>query len=124
MRRFLFLVVLLPVTVAAIAVSVANRGTVTFSLDPFGVTAPEWSVTAPLFALLFAALALGVLIGGVATWTRQHKWRQAARSERANAQRLRQEVERLRQRLPVHPAIAGPAAPSAPAGPGADRDAA
>jgi uncharacterized integral membrane protein len=108
-RRFLIVIILLPVTIAAIVLSVANREPVTFSLDPFGATSPQWSLTAPLFVLLFAALAIGVLAGGVATWMRQRKWRHAARSERANAQRLRQEVERLRQRATT-PAIAGPSA--------------
>ena len=108
MRRFLILVVLLPLAIIAVALSVANRQAVTFSLNPFGAASPEWSVMAPLFVLLFAALAIGVLVGGVATWTRQRKWRQAARHERANAQRLRQEVERLRERVITAPAIAGP----------------
>jgi hypothetical protein len=43
-------------------------------------------------------LAVGIVIGGVATWVRQGRWRQAARAERANADRLRREAERLRER--------------------------
>ena len=111
MRRFLTYLILVALAIVAIALSVANREAVTFSLDPFGAASPRWSLTAPLFVLLFAALALGVLAGGVATWMRQHKWRRAARSERANAQQLRQEVDRLRQRVTTAaPAITGPAA--------------
>jgi uncharacterized integral membrane protein len=109
MRRLVILFVLVPLAVIAIVLSVANRETVSFSFDPFGVTDPPWAIRAPLFVLLFATLAIGVLTGGVATWLRQHKWRRAARGERANAQRLRQEVERLRERPTVIvPAIAGP----------------
>ena len=49
-----------------------------------------------MFVLLFAALAIGVVIGGVAAWLGQSKWRFAARLERSNIARLRREVERLR----------------------------
>ena len=78
------------------------------SLDPFGGAAPRWSIELPLFILLFATLGLGILIGGIATWFGQGKWRRAARAERANAARLRQEVERLRERVSTGPALAPP----------------
>jgi uncharacterized protein HemY len=115
MRRFLVLFVLLPLAVIVVALSVANRELVTLSLDPFGSPAPRWSLTLPLVVVLYATLGLGVLLGGVATWLKQGKWRQAARAERANAARLRQEVERLRERI----AASLPALPSQ-----SDRDAA
>ncbi len=115
MRRLLTYIVLVPLAVVVIALSVANRAAVSLSLDPFGVTSPPWAVRAPLFVFLFAALALGVLVGGAATWLRQGKWRQAARSERASAQRLRREVEQLRQQAAAVTAVTGPPA---------DRDAA
>ncbi len=110
MRRFLIYLLLVLLAVIAIALSVANRDVVTFSLDPFGAPSPRWSLTAPMFMFLFAALALGVVVGGVATWTRQSKWRRAARRERANAQQLRSEIDRLRQQVTMMPAITGPSA--------------
>jgi hypothetical protein len=116
MRRFVNLFLLLPLALVIVTLSVANRGAVTFSLDPFGTPLPALSITAPLFILLFIALALGIVIGGVAAWVRQGKWRRLARSERANAERLRQEAERLRAQI----AAARPALP----GPSAERDAA
>ncbi len=115
MRRFLIIFILLPLAIVVVALSVANRDLISFHLDPFGVTSPQWSLTAPLYVLLFAALALGVLTGGTATWARQRKWRHAARREHANAERLRQENERLRQHTAPARAITGPPA---------DRDAA
>ena len=96
MRRFLFLVFLLPLGVAAVALSVANRDIVTLSLDPMGLLGRGWSVSLPQFVLLFGVLGVGVIIGGVAAWLGQSKWRYAARLERANIARLRHEVERLR----------------------------
>jgi hypothetical protein len=97
MRRFLFFVILLPLGVIAVALSVANRETVRLSLDPAGTLGPAWSVSLPMFVLLFAVLAIGVVIGGVSAWLGQSKWRYAARAERGNTQRLRREVERLRE---------------------------
>jgi hypothetical protein len=99
MRRFISLFVLLPLAVVIVFISVANRGAATFSLDPFGTASPALSMTAPLFVFLFAALALGVIVGGIAAWFGQGRWRRAARSERANAARLRRDVESLRERL-------------------------
>jgi uncharacterized integral membrane protein len=99
MRRFLTLFVLFPVAIVVVVLSVANRGPVAFSLDPIGAGSTGWTVSAPLYVFLFAALAVGILIGGVATWIRQGRWRQAARAERANAERLQRETERLRERL-------------------------
>jgi hypothetical protein len=95
-RRFLFFIFLLPLGVIAVALSVANRQPVTLALDPSGKLGPAWALSLPMFVLLFAVLAVGVFVGGVAAWLGQSKWRYAARSERANATRLRREVERLR----------------------------
>ena len=99
MRRFLTLFVLLPIAIVVVALSVANRASVTFSLDPIGAAAPGWSASGPLYVFLFAAVALGIVIGGVAAWLRQGRWRHAARVERANAERLRTEVAQLRQQI-------------------------
>jgi uncharacterized membrane protein YciS (DUF1049 family) len=107
MRRFLFLFVLVPVAIVVIALSVANRAPVTFSLDPLGAVS-SFSLTAPLFFFLFAALAAGVVIGGIATWIGQGRWRRAARAERANAARLRAEAEQLRASAASGTALTAP----------------
>ncbi len=120
MRRFLIYFVFLPIAILVVVLSVANRDTVTLSLDPIGGGAPGWSVSAPFYVFLFAAVALGVVIGGVATWFRQGRWRRVARSERANAERLRGEVGHLRERLEAAQSVGGKAL----APPRVDRDAA
>jgi hypothetical protein len=99
MRRAVLLLILVPLAIVAIVLSVANRASVTFSLDPFGGDPPALSLTAPFFVFLFATLAFGVLVGGIAAWVRQGRWRSLARAERAELARSRQEVERLRQRI-------------------------
>jgi uncharacterized integral membrane protein len=102
MRRVLFLIILVPLAIVMVILSVANRSPVVFSLDPFGGNALSFS--GPLFVFLFAALLLGVIIGGVATWLRQGRWRHAARVARAEAGRLRGELERQRARPAELPA--------------------
>jgi uncharacterized integral membrane protein len=105
MRRFLILFVFLPIAIVVVVLSVANRGSVTFSLNPLGEAGPGWSATGPFYVFLFAAVAFGIVIGGVATWFRQSRWRQAARVARADAEHLRAEVAALRQRVDSIPAL-------------------
>jgi uncharacterized integral membrane protein len=107
MRRFLTLFVMLPVAVIVILLSVANRQAVTFSLDPIRGDAGGWVFQAPLFAMLFAAAILGILVGGVATWIGQARWRHAARAERANADRLRVDVEQFRAQIAANTVALG-----------------
>lgn len=61
-----------PVVVAAAVVAVANRQSVVFSLDPFSPGASALSFSAPLFLFLFAAVAVGVVLGGVTAALSRH----------------------------------------------------
>jgi hypothetical protein len=56
-----------PAVVVAAVVAVANRQHVIFSLDPFSQAAPVFAIRVPLFVLLFLALVLGILLGGMAS---------------------------------------------------------
>jgi uncharacterized integral membrane protein len=98
MLRFLGLLILLPIAVVVVALAVANRHAVMLSLDPFNPTAPALSVQAPLYLVVFAAVALGILLGGIGAWTNQGRWRREARARRAEAARWRSEAMRLRER--------------------------
>ncbi|MBF9233197.1 lipopolysaccharide assembly protein LapA domain-containing protein [Microvirga alba] len=113
MIRFLKALVLLPVAILIVLLAVANRGVVTLSLDPFSQDAPEFAVQVPLFAVIFAAVAIGVLIGGTATWIAQGKHRRARRQFKREVSRLRDEAERLRAQtpMPVLPASLPPSQP-------------
>mgnify|MGYP000845960920 CR=1 FL=1 len=103
MRRFISLLILIPLAAVVVLFSVANRHAVMVSLDPFHGATPALTFSAPLFVLLFGALALGVLIGGIATWARQGRWRRAARKIEAEAVPLRDEVTKLRHAPPPPP---------------------
>jgi len=104
MRRFLSYVIFIPLAIVIVVLAVANRHLVTLSFDPFNPTAPALSVGVPLFVLLFAALALGVMVGGLAVWFRQGRWRRLARNERLEVEKLRREVDRRRE-IPSAPTI-------------------
>ncbi len=96
MIRFLKALILLPIAILVVLLAVANRAPVTLSLDPFSQEAPEFSTQVPLFAVIFAAVMVGILIGGTASWLAQGKNRSARRRLRREANTLRNETERLR----------------------------
>ena len=79
MKKFLTWLFWAPIAFILIALSVANRKIVTFSLDPISTSDPLLSFDVPLFLLLLAAMLTGLFIGGVAAWLNQGKWRRAAR---------------------------------------------
>lgn len=97
MLRFIKALVMLVVAVVVILLAVANRGLVQLSLDPFSAEAPELAYQVPLYAVIFAAVALGVVIGGIGAWLAQSKHRRAEREYRREVRDLRQETERLRR---------------------------
>ncbi|SFL97251.1 LapA family protein [Methylobacterium pseudosasicola] len=89
MIRFLKSLVLLPIAALVILLAVANRAPVPLSFDPFNADAPVFSVNLPLYAILFGAVALGIVVGGVFTWLGQGKTRANVRYHRREANRLR-----------------------------------
>jgi uncharacterized integral membrane protein len=93
MRRFLTLAVLVPLTFVVGIFAIANRAMVTVSFDPFDSSHPALSFSLPLFVLIFVLVGLGVLVGGVAAWFRQHKWRMRARRAEAEARELRVQLD-------------------------------
>lgn len=89
-NRILLIVVLVPLAVIIIALAVANRGAVPFTLDPFNPGNPALTVEWPLFVYLFGVLALGMLIGSLATWLRQGRYRRDARERKKEVDKLRE----------------------------------
>ena len=102
----------MPLAAVIIAFAVANRQIVTVSLDPFSAEHPAASLTLPLFALVIVMLLFGVLIGGIAAWLRQSKWRRTARRLEREIADLHIEIEALKGTAGVSAtSINAPAAP-------------
>jgi uncharacterized integral membrane protein len=104
MRSLLNWVLFLPLALLIVIFAVVNRQAVTVVIDPFGSDIPGLRFEAPLFAVLFLSLALGILIGGAVTWIRQGRHRRALRDARVEIAGLRAERLRLigdRQALPA-----------------------
>ncbi|HEV2559561.1 MAG TPA: lipopolysaccharide assembly protein LapA domain-containing protein [Microvirga sp.] len=113
MIRFLKALILLPVAILVVLLAVANREPVQVSVDPFTPDAPGFVMNVPLYAVVFAAVMLGVLVGGVAAWLAQSKHRRARRHYRREAQHLKTETDRMRAERPASTAPALPAPGSA-----------
>ncbi|WP_458759034.1 LapA family protein [Afipia sp. TerB] len=92
MRKFLNTLIVLPLALIFIAFAVANRHFVTLSFDPFNSADPAVALTLPLFVVVIAMAALGVIAGGIATWFGQRRWRRSARQ-------LEGELQETRSRL-------------------------
>jgi uncharacterized integral membrane protein len=106
-RSFVAALVLVPLAVLIVLLALANRQAVTLSLDPLLSDKPLVTVTQPLFILLLAAVLAGVIVGGIAAWLRQGKWRQAAKRAQAEARAARAEADGLRERLEAAERAAG-----------------
>lgn len=94
--RYAFLAIL---GVGLITVALANRGSVTLNLLPqelSGFLGWSWSLTLPLFVVIFAGLLAGILIGFVWEWLREHKIRAEGTRHRKERDQLVREVKTLR----------------------------
>jgi len=92
-NRLLLIVVFVPLAIVLIALAVANRQPVAFTLDPFNPGNPALTLTLPLFIYFFLVLAVGVIIGSAVTWFRQGRYRKQARQRGMEAENLRQAVK-------------------------------
>jgi uncharacterized integral membrane protein len=106
--------ILVPLAIILIAFAVANRQTVTVSFDPFDKADPALSLALPLYVLILALVIAGVIVGGIAAWMRQGRWRWRARLAESKARELRVENDQLKRRDGAVPASTPPSASHAP----------
>ena len=99
LRKIVTALIVIPLALLIVLFAVANRAAITVSLDPFGDPSPLFSVSLPLFLLLLIVLILGVIIGGIAAWLRQSRWRRRGRRFAAELKAARAENEMLRRRV-------------------------
>jgi uncharacterized integral membrane protein len=98
-RKLILALVVVPLGVVLIALAVVNRAPTELILDPLGGTEPSLTVEAPFFLFLLGAFAIGLVIGGLASWFNQGKWRRTAREEAREARDWRRQADRLEKEL-------------------------
>ena len=98
-RKIVTALILIPLALLIVLFAVGNRAPVTVALDPIAAQPPMFSFAMPLFLLLLVVLILGVILGGVAAWMRQSRWRRRARRLAAELRTSRAETETLRHQL-------------------------
>jgi hypothetical protein len=115
-RKIVLAVILIPLAVLIVALAVANREIITISFDPFSRTEPAFVLSAQLYKLVFVLVIAGVIIGGIAAWLGQSRWRRAARVREAELRTAHGEIDRLRRELAAREtAVAPPLALRPPA---------
>jgi uncharacterized integral membrane protein len=97
-RKIVTALVLIPLAVVIVSFAVANRQAVVVSLDPFDQADPALAFSLPLYALILALIIGGVIVGGIAAWLKQRRWRWRARIAETQARELRAENDRLKRR--------------------------
>ena len=98
-RKLILVLVVVPIGVVLIALAVVNREPAVLILDPFAGAEPNLSLQAPFFLFLLGAFAFGLVVGGIASWLNQGKWRRTAREEAREARDWRRQADRLEREL-------------------------
>lgn len=99
MTRLLKYLALALLTVALVVVASANRDVVTLSLLPpdiaalFGFNA---QLGLPVFLVLLAGIVIGLLVGFVWEWLREHKHRRLASTKTREVSKLERELAALK----------------------------
>lgn len=95
--RYAFLAAL---AVVLVTIAMANRAMVTLNLLPeelSGFLGFSWSISLPLFIVIFLGLIGGVLVGFVWEWLREHKLRAAGKRTMKERDALIREVKKLKE---------------------------
>ena len=98
-RKLILGLVIVPLGVLLVALAVVNRTPAQLVLDPFGGAESSLTFSAPLFLFLLGAFALGLIVGGLATWLKQGKWRKTARTQRREADEWHARADQLEKEL-------------------------
>ena len=96
--RLIRLLVLAVIAIVLIVVAMANRDPLTLRLLPDEISrllGINWEITLPTFVILLGAVLVGVALGFVWEWVREHKHRATAVSERKERQRLEQDIKKV-----------------------------
>ncbi|MFC2252792.1 LapA family protein [Labrys portucalensis] len=100
MKRLFYYFILVLALIVMAAFAIANKQWiaegVALSYDPSAPGAEATTLHLPMFLILFGVLIIGMLIGGITVWLKQSRFRRAARVAQVEAERHRNELDRLR----------------------------
>jgi lipopolysaccharide assembly protein A len=97
--RTLKIVILGLILAAIVVLALANRAPVTLNLLPDGMArVMPLQVQVPLFVVSLVSIVVGMVIGYLFEWLREHKHRKRASQNAREAAKLEREVDRLRRR--------------------------
>ncbi|MCZ2203502.1 LapA family protein [Bartonella sp. A05] len=88
-KRILLAILLVPLTIFLIAFILANRQSVTLTIDPFQTSSEHFTYQAPLFVWLFIFLGLGILLSSIIHWLAQYHSRKALKKNKAELEKLK-----------------------------------
>ncbi|MDR7123619.1 LapA family protein [Pseudotabrizicola sp. 4114] len=103
MIRYLRYVLLALLAIVLLTVALANRAAVTLKALPgdlAGFAGVGWQIDLPLYAVIFASILAGVLIGFVWEWFREHKHRVVASTKSREVSKLERELAVMRDTKP------------------------
>ncbi len=101
--RFVKYLVLALIALALVVIGFANRAPVTLTLFPENLvpfTKFNAAITLELYQVVFVSIALGLLLGFIWEWAREHKHRAAVVRERREKSKLATEVKKLKADKP------------------------
>ncbi len=111
MSRYVRYILLVFLMLVLLTVALANRALVTLSLLPDDIAALlgwQWRMDVPLFLVLALGAVLGLALGFVWEWLREHKHRKTARVQTRAVSRLERELAAMKDQtsLPDDPVLA------------------
>ncbi|CAN5707263.1 hypothetical protein BH23PSE1_BH23PSE1_11660 [soil metagenome] len=95
--RTIKLLLLALILIAIVLLALANRDLVTLNVLPeelSGILAR--SIDLPLFVVILASVVVGLALGYILEWLREHRHRRRAAEKSREAARLAREVDRLK----------------------------
>ena len=99
MFRYLRYLILVVVGLGLLIVALANRTPVLLKALPDDFAAflgVSWQMELPVFVVLFGGIVLGVLVGFLWEWAREHKHRATASTKTREVTRLERELATMR----------------------------
>lgn len=101
--RTIKLILLALILVVVVVLALANRQAVTLNLLPEGLSGilPA-SREVPLYLVSLVSIGVGLLLGYILEWLREHKHRRRAAEKAREAAQLNREVDRLRKQTTKH----------------------